>query len=174
MFGTSIKGLVPLLRQVLLLTIAALLIMLSELPIQAPAYGQIAANVGLAIVFYWSAYRPELIPPVTALVLGLWQDVLAGTLIGSNALVFLVVRQIIVSQVLFFRSRTFTVVWCCFAPVALASAVFDWLSMTVMTFSVISPYPALFHAALTAGMFPFVAWFLNRIEQPVLSLNVPR
>ena len=78
----SVRSFAPFLTSVIL-------IMLSALPLYLPGYGEIAIEVGLVSVFYWSIYRPDLFPSVAALALGLWQDILVGSPLGLNALVLL-------------------------------------------------------------------------------------
>ena len=148
--------------------ISFILIMLSALPLYLPGYGEIVIEVGLVSVFYWSIYRPDLFPSVAALALGLWQDILVGSPLGLHALIFLLVNWAIMSQRNFFQGKSFIVVWWGFSVVALIAASLSWLVIFLINLTLINPLAVLFQAILTIGAFPFMAWFLARMQQAVL------
>ena len=145
-----------------------ILIMISALPLYMPGYGQIVIEVGLVSVFYWSIYRPDLFPSIAALALGLWQDILVGSPLGLHALVLLLANWAIMSQRNFFQGKSFIVVWWCFSVVALVAALLSWFVVCLLNFAFINPLAVLFQAILTIGAFPFMVWFLARLQKAVL------
>ena len=147
---------------------SVVLVMLSALPVYIPGYGQIAVDVGLITVFYWSIYRPDLFPAIAAFVLGLWQDILVGSPMGLHALILLLVNWIIISQRTFFQGKSFAVIWWCFSLVALASSLVSWVIICSLKVTVVTPTPVFFQAALTIGVFPFMAWLLARAQHAVV------
>tara|TARA_B100000676_G_scaffold305815_1_gene360778 strand:+ start:1451 stop:1900 length:450 start_codon:yes stop_codon:yes gene_type:complete len=142
--------------------------MISALPFNVQGYGQIAVDVGLVTVFYWAIYRPDLFPSIAAFAVGLWQDFLVGSPIGLYALILLLANWAIVSQRTFFQGKAFGVIWWCFSLVAFAAAILSWIIACVLNFTLVSPLAILFQAFLTIGAFPFMAWFLARIQHAVL------
>ena len=149
-------------------TISAFFVMLAALPVQVPGYGQIAFNVSLMAVFYWSIYRPDLMPSVAAFVLGLWQDILIGSPLGLTALVLVLVNWAIVTQRTFFQGKSFAVILFCFSVVTLAATLLSWILVCALDTSLINPMPAVFQAVFTVGAFPFVAWLLARTQHAIL------
>jgi len=147
---------------------SVLLVMLSELPVYIPGYGQVAVDVGLMTVFYWAIYRPDLFPVIAAFVLGLWQDILVGSPIGLHALILLLANWAIVSQRTFFQGKSFAVIWWCFSLVALAAGIVSWVIVCALNTTLVNPVAMLFQAALTVGMFPFMAWLLARAQHAIV------
>ena len=172
MSGDGNQGLSLLAYRVTVLVVSLLLVMLVTLPTQIPGYGQIAMNVGLVTVYFWSVYRPDHFPAVTAVTVGLWQDLLAATPLGVNALLFLIVREGIASQYVFFRSRSFAVIWYCLWPVVLLVTVVAWGLHSALNLVLIDPYPVLFHVGLTIGIYPLVAICLERVSKYLLEPHV--
>jgi rod shape-determining protein MreD len=144
------------------------LVMLSALPVYIPGYGQVAVDVGLMTVFYWAIYRPDLFPVIAAFVLGLWQDILVGSPIGLHALILLLANWAIVSQRTFFQGKSFAVIWWCFSLVALAAGIVSWVIVCALNTTLVNPVAMLFQAALTVGMFPFMAWLLARAQHAIV------
>ena len=159
------KQLSPFLVSVVLATV-------TSLPFHIPGYGQVAVNAALIAVFYWSVHRHDLFPAYAALGLGMWQDVLVGAPVGMNALLLLFVSGAVAAQRTFFVDKSFAVIWWCFSLVAVAASAASWVVASASNAIFLDPVPALFHAALTMAAFPFVAWFLARVQHTLLRLNV--
>ena len=172
MIGEGNQGLSLLAYRITVLVVSLLLVMLAALPTQIPGYGQIAMNMGLITVYFWSVYRPDHFPAVAAVAVGLWQDLLAATPLGINALLFLIIREGIAAQYVFFRSRSFSVIWYCLWPVVLLATLVAWGVHSVLNLALIDPYPALFHVGLTIGLYPLVAICLARISKFLLEPHV--
>ena len=155
----------PFLVSVVLTTVTAL-------PFHIPNYGQVAVNVALIAVFYWSVHRHDLFPAYAAFGLGLWQDVLVGAPVGMNALLLLFASGAVAVQRTFFADKSFAVIWWCFSLVAIAMSTASWAVASALNALFLDPAPALFQAALTVAAFPFVAWFLAQVQHALLRLNV--
>lgn len=168
MISAAIQRLDKSARQLAPFLASVILVMLSALPVYIPGYGQVAVDVGLMTVFYWAIYRPDLFPAIAAFVLGLWQDILVGSPIGLHALILLLANWAIVSQRTFFQGKSFGVIWWCFSLVALAASIVSWVIVCGLNVTLVSPVPVLFQAALTVGVFPFMAWFLARAQHAIV------
>ncbi len=156
-------------RNLIPLALSLLLVIVGSLPFQIPGYGMVAANLALMSVFYWSVYRPDLLPPWAAFLIGLLQDILVGTAPGLNALVLLLARAMVVSQGRVFRGKSFLVMWWGFAMVALGAQSLVWLLMAVLHLTLLDPLPAAFQGALTVALFPFLTWFLAHTQHAILQ-----
>lgn len=152
--------------------VSVVLATVTALPFHVPGYGQIAVNAALIAAFYWSVHRRDLFPAYAAFGLGLWQDVLVGAPLGTNALLLLLVSAAAALQRAFFADKSFAVIWWCFALVAVATSIASWAVASALNATLLDPAPALFQAALTVAAFPFVAWFLAQIQHTLLRLNV--
>ena len=147
--------------------VSLVLIMLSVLPIHVPAIGSVAPNLGLIAVFYWTVYRPDLMPAIAVLPLGLWQDFLEGGPIGLNGLSLLIVYGVIVFQRVFFRGKSFLVVWWAFGLTAAFAAIVFWLASIAWHLRYVDPTPLMFQVVLTLTVFPFLYWLLSRVQRSI-------
>ena len=169
MTGPLLQRLDRFARNLIPFALSLLLVIIGTLPFQIPGYGLVGANLALMSVFYWSVYRPDLLPPWVAFLIGLLQDILVGTPPGLNALVLLLARAMVVSQGRVFRGKSFLVMWWGFAMVALGAQVLVWLLTTALQFALLDPMPAVFQGVLTVALFPFLTWFFARTHHAILQ-----
>lgn len=168
MTDTLLQRIDKIARNLTPLLISLLLVMFSVIPIHIPYYGPIAANIGVMAVFYWVVYRPDLVPPSAAFLIGLWQDMMVGTPLGLNALVLVVVQMALAAQRRFFQGKSFLVVWWAFAMIAFLAAMLGWIFMMALYTVWLTPTPAVFQLLLTIALYPFVTWILARTQHAVL------
>ena len=65
----------------------------------------------LICLFYWSVYRPTLLPPLLVFFIGIVLDLLSGTPIGMNAVLLIVSRIALVNQRRFLMGQGFVMTW---------------------------------------------------------------
>ena len=147
--------------------VSLVLIMFSAMPINVSSIGPVAPNLGLIAVFYWTIYRPDLMPAVAVLPLGLWQDLMNAGPIGLNALTLLIVYGVIVFQRVFFRGKSFLIVWWAFGLTAAFAAAVFWLAVMAWHLRYVDPAPLAFQYGLTLALFPFLYWVLSRIHRSI-------
>ena len=144
---------------------SALLVMFSAMPIDLPIRAAAAPNFALAAVFYWTIYRPDLLPATAVLLLGLWQDLLIGSPFGMNAITLLLVHGAVAFQRTFFQGKSFAVVWWAFGLTAAAAALIFWLTAMSYHMTVIDPAPLVFQSAVTLAAYPFLTWLFAMIHR---------
>ncbi len=147
--------------------VALVLIMFSAMPINVSSIGPVAPNLGLIAVFYWTIYRPDLMPAIAVLPLGLWQDLMNAGPIGLNALTLLIVYGVIVFQRVFFRGKSFLIVWWAFGLTAAFAAAVFWLAVMAWHLRYVDPAPLAFQLGLTVAVFPLLYWLLSRIHRSI-------
>ena len=59
-------------------------------------------------------------------------------------------------------------IWWSFSLVALLLRYLSWTVVCVLNMTFISPVAVLFQTLLTIGAFPFMAWFLARVQHVIL------
>lgn len=148
--------------------LSAVLVMFSAMPIYLPTYGPVAPNFALIAVFYWTIYRPDLLPAVAVLFLGLWQDILIGSPFGLNSIALLSAHGAIAFQRTFFQGKSFGVVWWAFGITAALAAFVFWLITMGYHLAVVDPAPLVFQFALTLAVFPFLTWLFARVHHAIL------
>jgi len=157
----GIRGLTPFVT-----TLA--LVLLGTLPLPLPGFTTVMPWLTLMAVYYWSIYRPDLLPLVATFLLGLVQDSLSGTPLGLNVSVLLVVQGVVVSQRRFFHGKSFMVVWSGFAVLASGAVALNWVLAMAFYAALASPTPALFQLVLTVALFPCLTWFFRLVRRDLL------
>ena len=145
-------------RRLLPTLISLALTLAVVLPVGLPHWGELAPPLLLISVFYWSTVRPDLMPPTAAFVLGLFQDLLTRSPLGSAALVMVLVQWTMRGQRRYLANRPFFLVWAAFVPVAVIAGALDWLIYIIYNFHVAPVMDALVRVVLGFFLFPVVAW----------------
>lgn len=145
------------------------LLTLSALPLHLPFWAAVSPNLLLMAVFYWAVFRPDRLPLVAIFALGVVEDALIGAPIGINAIILVLTYGFVLSQQRIFQSATFGMMWVAFALVSAAASIVGWLMISAYAFQLLDPVPEFFHWALTAALYPFVAWVLGRIQHALMQ-----
>jgi len=155
-------------RQLIPFALTVALVMCNVIPLRVPGLEAVAPSLSLISVFYWSLYRPDLMPAAAVFVIGLLEDTFTGATIGVSAAVFVLVHAAVDAQRRFFLGKPFAIVWIGFTLIAFAAFALSWV-LTSMVFAVLIDVPALIARTLvTVGCFPAVAWVLLRCHLSML------
>lgn len=106
-------------RRVTPFILSVLLIIMSAGDFNLPGVNYFFPMVGLMAVFYWAVYWPSLLPAWSVFLLGILQDVLFATPIGSSALLMLMLWLAVRTQRRYFMREVFLTVWLVFCFIAL-------------------------------------------------------
>jgi len=132
-------------------------------PVAAGVPGAVPA-VALPCVFFWSVFRPAAMPPPAAFVLGLLQDLLTLAPFGTGMLTLLLAHGLAVRWRGFLARQPFLVVWVVFAGFAAGAAGLGWVLQAVLGWQLPPAAPGMTQAALTAGLYPPMAFGLTRLH----------
>jgi rod shape-determining protein MreD len=145
------------------------LVILAQVPLQIPGFARVAPVLPLIAIYHWAVFRPELMPAYLVFLIGLLNDILAGTLMGLSSIMFLVVYGIIASQRRFFVGKTFAVLWLGFAVVSVVASLVGWALVSIIETTIIDPRATFFQYLLTVGFFPLLAWMFLRWQKAFLK-----
>ena len=112
-------------------------------------------------IYYWSAYRPTLMPVWLAFTLGILLDSVTGVLMGLNALVFVCVRWRVTDQRLFLTGQPFQIVWLGFFIVCALANLTQWALFGLLNLHWIPIEDIIFITVLSAAFFPPVSLLLH-------------
>lgn len=154
-----------LLRQVLPGLSSFILALLSCVPMHMPEYLAVMPNFGLMAVFYWTIYRPDLLPVSVVLGIGLIHDLLIGGLIGLTPLAMIGTYGIVLKQRRVFLGKPFGVTWWGFMITAAAAGFASWLIVSLLALKPLPLLPMLLQTVATVLLFPLVVWFLVRVHR---------
>lgn len=148
--------------------LALLLVMAGMVPLRLPDLSPIVPLFGLIAVYYWSIYRPDLLPGWAVFLLGLVQDLLSGGPVGVYALVFLLLSAAVGSQRRFLATGSFTVVWAIFLPVAATAFFLMWLLYCLNLDLLIDARSVTFQYLTTIAVYPCLAWLFAQAQRAIV------
>lgn len=158
-----LRGLVP--AATLVVTVV-----LAVLPLGIPGLHAVTPFLALAAVYFWSIYRPELLPVWAAFLVGLLQDLLTGSPLGLTALVLVLVRALAVSQRRTLLGQSFGVEWAGFLMIAAGAGAAGWLLACIYDSAVLPAAPFAVQWLLTTALYPMGSWLLGqtaRVSRPM-------
>jgi len=137
--------------------ITVMLVLVGLIPVHIPRFAPISPALALAAVFHWSVYRPDLMRPFAVFIIGLLQDLLSGSPIGMNALTYLAVHGVVLTQRRVFLAGTFPLMWFGFAIVVFGVAVAQWFLYSLFTMTIARVDAAVAESVLTLLIYPAAA-----------------
>ena len=156
-------------RSVIPFAMTVVLILLGAMPISMPIDLPITPAFGLMAVFYWSVYRPDLLPAVAVFALGLLQDLIAGAPLGITAVIWLGTFAMVLNQRKIFIGKPFAVSWWGFSMVAIAAFIARWLIHSALLGHVLDAHRMLTELAATILLFPLSVWLFVLTHRRILS-----
>jgi rod shape-determining protein MreD len=145
-------------------------VILSVVPLQVPGLAVSTPAFALMAVYYWTVYRPDLMPPSAIFVIGIVLDVLDGTpYIGLSSLTFLILRSLI----LVFRGRAanqeFALIWAGFFAAAAVAIGLQWLAICLLSMTPLAARPFTFQVLVTVAVFPIGDYLLAQLQRRLLQ-----
>jgi len=144
------------------------LLLVGIIPLHLPSFPPVAPALPLIAVFYWTLYRPDLMPPWAVFLLGLLQDILFATPIGVGACVLVIVHAAVSAQRRFFIGKSFGILWLGFALVVALALPVSWLLSCIYYGRLARPDALAFQVLTTVGVFPAMCWLLLRCQLSLL------
>lgn len=125
----------------------------------------------LSAIYYWSVYRPTLIPIWLVFILGFVLDLIAGLPVGISSFIFIIIRWIVTDQRLFLASQSFPAVWIGYVLVCVLANVLQWVLYGLVAGNWVGLFPVLSAILLGCCIYPFLAFglYLSHKILPHLS-----
>lgn len=127
-----------------------------------------APIIPLVVVFFWSIYGPDYMPPLSVFFIGLLQDLLTGGPLGLWPAVYLATQFIVLSQRPYFLGREQKVVWIGFALAATGASVILWLVMSLMAGVLLPIRGLLYQMFATVMIYPLFGVAFSQLHRRVL------
>lgn len=128
----------------------------------------------LMLVYFWTIFQPELLPPPAVFLVGLLQDILSGAPIGLGTLILLGVQQFVAFERRVFTARTFVIAWFGFGVVALLATAASWLLGSLHAGRMIEVQPFVMQTLFSIALYPVVSWLFGQIVRLLKSLEDAR
>ncbi|HEY8189244.1 MAG TPA: rod shape-determining protein MreD, partial [Micavibrio sp.] len=156
----SIKGFENGLRLLVPMALLAALFLLSVAALPVPHAGPVKPAFILMAVYYWSIFRPTLMPPSLCFFTGLLLDIISGLPLGVNAIIFTLVQWIVRDQRRFLMAQAYVTTWAVFILVALGATFLQWGLYGLIRLRWSPVAPVLISVGATTLLFPVVTFFL--------------
>lgn len=145
--------------------LAVVLLLATALPVGAVVRDGGIPLTSLAAVYFWTLYRPGLMPPWVAFALGVLSDLLTAAPLGVTPLILLLMHAGVLTQRRTLARQSFLVVWIGFALFAAAMLALNWGLRSLLALTLQPVGPALFECGVTIAAYPLFAWLFVRLER---------
>ena len=150
--------------------VTLILMLFALTPTCVPGLANITPMYALMAVYFWAIYRPDLLGYGATFSIGVLEDLLAGTPLGSGALVLLLCQRVVFHQQKFFNNKPFGIIWLAFALVALGAGLLRWLCVGLAAPSGFTPIgQTLTSTLMSVAMYPVIGWLLAKAPMKLLS-----
>jgi rod shape-determining protein MreD len=167
----SAKGFENVIRLLAPVGLLAALFLISVVALPFPRIGQIQPAFILMAVYYWSIYRPTLMPPWVCFFIGLLLDFICGQTLGVNAIIFTLVQWIVRDQRKFLMGQPYVTIWFVFALVAGLSLSLQWTLYGLVDMQWAPLPPVILSMMATFLLFPVVTLFLILVHRVLPSIQ---
>lgn len=134
-----------------------ILFILNVTAISYPFAGVLQAPFLIMAIYYWSVFRPTLLPFWLVFAAGILVDLLTALPLGVSAFVFVLVRWLVADQRRFLMGQPFIMMWSGFVVVLLIVALIEWLLFGLIMQDIQPLKSAMVFIALGSVLFPAVS-----------------
>lgn len=145
-----------------------LLVVVSAAPLRSPDVAPVMPALAVTAVYYWTVFRPDLMPVWAVFLIGLFQDLLLGAPLGVGVLSLLLVHLAIAAMRRFFANASFIMLWLAFAVIAAGLSLLSWLLASLLLGHLLAVGPVVLQYATTIAAYPCLAWLFGRAQQAFL------
>jgi len=147
------------------------LVLLMQLQYRLSFLDDLFPFLSLVGVYYWSIFKPRLMPVSVVFLLGLLQDILSGGPIGMMALLFILVRLFVIRQGRRFLEREFLFNWLVFIMVSPAFGLATWAIASLYLKESQNIWNIFGQSILTIVIFPLVTSALGWVRYLLADEN---
>lgn len=145
--------------------IIILLMLLNIVSFSVPHAGSFKPFFLLMAIYYWSIYRPTLIPLAYVFILGIIMDLEAGLPVGLSALLLVMCKTIVQRQRAFLMGQPYVTVWIGFALICLVQIVVLWLVTSLQAMAFMPMTSVLVAAGFSILFFPLISFILLGVHR---------
>ena len=145
--------------------VIGLFFLLDFIHIPLPLLGVLRPSLILIAVYYWSIYRPTLLPPLIIFCLGIITDFLSGLPTGLSAFLLLGIQWLVSNQRRFLMGQPFGMLWLGFGIVCCIAHFLFWGIIGALRLHWSDPMPVIGQTALSIMIFPLTGWILFHIHR---------
>ncbi|MBR2033815.1 MAG: rod shape-determining protein MreD [Alphaproteobacteria bacterium] len=131
--------------------------------------GGISPALGIVAAYFWLQHRPDLFNLWSMFLLGLIDDFVSSSPLGSNIFEMLLLYVLVNNTSRLLNAKPFVVLWCGFAALSLVTLLGRWLVVSVY-YSQFLPLSMLFFSYLvTIAIYPLVSLLLAFVQNSFMK-----
>lgn len=131
-----------------------------------PYFSVLKPQLLLIVIFYWTLYRPTLMPPWVILAGGLLLDLMNPVMpMGTHAASYLIIASVVKPRRRFMMGQNFMVVWAGFVLAVLIDIAFKWLVLSILTATQLEVSTILLNGFVTVLAFPLLVLVLVTVHR---------
>lgn len=115
----------------------------------------------LMAIYYWSIYRPTLIPAWLVFLAGILFDFISGLPVGLHGFIFVAARWLVTDQRLLLYSQSFITVWIGFIVMNFIAVSTQWILFGLVNFGWPPIEPAALMFVSGVFLFPIISLVLH-------------
>ncbi len=124
---------------------------------------EVAPWLTIVGVWYWSLYRPDILPVWMIFIIGFLQDLLhIGIPYGTHALIMIMGHLLVIHQRRYIIVQPFLINWLLFSFFAVLSIMGRWLISVILEFTLFPFQGIITSFLITAGSFPLI-FFISAV-----------
>ncbi|KLN62046.1 hypothetical protein WH96_00400 [Kiloniella spongiae] len=150
-------------------TITLLLTVLFLVPLRIPNLAEVVPSILLISVFYWTLYRPDLMPIWAVFGLAFIHDLLSGILLGVGPLILLLFCLALNGQRKFLVGASFSALWINFFILSSLAFLFQWVLIYLLEPGIPDYRPVIFQNLTTVAVYPAFSWIFALIQRTLLK-----
>lgn len=148
----------------------ALFFFMDMISINVPYFEEIRPSFTLMSIFYWSIYRPSILPSWVAFLGGVFFDLISGLPVGLHALLFLLVQRVVTDQRKIFMGQSFFAVFVGYCVVMVGVYGLQW-SLFCLVNGLIVPFEPVVGAVILGVVFFPIALLLMNMAHKILPYS---
>tara|TARA_R110002072_G_scaffold11431_38_gene51769 strand:- start:8119 stop:8631 length:513 start_codon:yes stop_codon:yes gene_type:complete len=148
--------------------ITFLLVLFMVVPQRSATLAPVMPALTMAAVYYWTVFRPDLMPLGAIFLIGLFEDLLLAAPLGLGTMTLLLIYLVVATQRRFFAVANFLLLWVSFALISAPVMLLNWLLASLLLENVLPLGPVVLKYFTTIAIYPFLAWLFGRAQQAFL------
>ena len=163
----NLGGLGDWIRQSLPAMMLIVLALVQQIPFYIPDVSYIVPSLVLGGVFYWSIYRPDLIPTLLVFLLGIFDDIMTSQMMGMNAFILLIAYGLCQWQRRFFFKRSFAIMWWGMIIATILLSTVKWILSMILYGQTLSYLPVFFTILSTIAVYPVLSLMCSVVQNRI-------
>lgn len=119
----------------------------------------------LSLIYYWSIYRPDLLPPWVIFSLGIFQDIMGCCFIGQSTFLYLCFYGFVLLQRRYLINLSFETVWIIFSLSCLVLIILEWFVVYLIGGYFFNISSSLWTYLFAIFSYPWVYLLLNTLRK---------